>query len=91
MYMFLLANWVAAVALRSGTANGGDAKGNPDGSLEVFAALTPADQVVVVVMNRNENNITFSLVDSDTRRTTPTPLVAPAHSIQTLWYAANLH
>lgn len=86
------------------TGNGGDAKGNPDGSLEVFSALLPppspsspsptessgtANHVAVVVMNRNNQEMTFTLQDAATKRATP-PLTIAAHAIHTYWYNATM-
>ncbi len=67
------------------TGNGGDRKGNPDGSLEAIAVVTPSKVAVLVVLNRNDHNLTFHLVDGVTARQSPT-LMAQAHSIQTFWY-----
>lgn len=67
------------------TGNGGDSKGNPDGSLEAFSAITNDEQIVVVVMNRNEKDIFFTLVDDATGRSTK-QLSIQAHSIHTYWY-----
>ena len=71
------------------TGNGGDPKGNADGSLEVFAALTSdaTPQVAVVALNRNDDPITFKLRDAATGRETADLTAAP-HSAQTFWFAA---
>lgn len=71
------------------TGNGGDAKGAPDGSLEVFAARTPDDQVAVVAMNRNDDPITFRLRDAATGQVSSANLTVKAHSVHTYWYAAS--
>lgn len=67
--------------------NGGDPKGNPDGSLEVFAALTPQGQVAVVALNRNDKVIEFKLHDKLSGR--KVDLSVGAHSIHTYWYSSS--
>jgi len=69
------------------TGNGGDSKGKPDGSLEVFAALTPQGQVSVVALNRNDDPISFELQDAATGRSAS--LTVGAHSVHTYWYGSS--
>ena len=53
-------------------------------SLECIAFLTPTDKVVVVVMNRGDNDVTFKLFDEDASEDQKAVMVtALAHSIQT--------
>jgi len=66
--------------------NGGDSKGKADGSLEALAATTPDGKTVVVVMNRNDDPITFSLQDKASGRSTQAPITIAAHSIHTYTY-----
>lgn len=56
-------------------------------SLESVAFLTPSKQVIVVVMNRGDNSVTFKLLDDDTggdKRAVK--VTALPHSIQTFIY-----
>ena len=68
------------------TGNGGDSKGRADGSLESVAFLTPNHLVVVVVLNRNDEEIEYALHDLGSSRCTAV-LTAKPHSIATLYYA----
>ena len=68
-------------------ANGGDSKGKPDGSLEALATISPGGKsVTVVVMNRNEATLSFTITDSASGRLSK-PIQLPAHSIRTYEYA----
>ena len=56
-------------------------------SLECTAFLTPARQVVVVVMNTADQPITFKLLDTnDDGKQQAVKVTALAHSIQTFLY-----
>ena len=55
-------------------------------SLECTAFLTPSNQVVVVVMNTGDSDITFKLMDINTASTQAVQVIALAHSIQTFVY-----
>ena len=55
-------------------------------TLEAVAFLTPQKQVVVVVMNRGDQPITFKLVDYVGGVTQAVKVTALAHSIQTFSY-----
>ena len=55
-------------------------------SLEAVAFLTPQKQVVVVVMNRGDDPVTFKLADCIGGSTQAVKITALAHSIQTFLY-----
>ena len=55
-------------------------------SLEVASFLTPDKQVVVVVMNRGDQPVTFKLLDDDGGKLQAVKVSAVAHSIQTFLY-----
>jgi glucosylceramidase len=78
------------VALRNPldkSGNGGDAKGKADGSLEAIATLSAdGERVSVVVMNRNDAPIAFTLEDAATGRAAA--LTVNAHAIHTYQYPA---
>ena len=56
-------------------------------SLECTAFLTPSNQVVVVVMNTEDSDITFKLMDLLPNSKQAAKLTALAHSIQTFIYS----
>ena len=56
-------------------------------SLECVAFLTPSSDMVVVVMNRGDNSITFKLLDTDlSGNQQALKITAIPHSIQTFIY-----
>ena len=56
-------------------------------SLEAVAFLTPKEEVIVVVMNREDNPITFKLLDEDkSGKQQALKVTALPHSIQTFIY-----
>ena len=56
-------------------------------SLECLAFLTPDKGVVVVVMNRGDDSVTFKLLDTDTSgKKQALKIAALPHSIQTFLY-----
>ena len=55
-------------------------------SLECTAFLTPSSQVVVVVLNTGDSDITFKLTDTSPTGKQAVKLTAVAHSMQTYLY-----
>ena len=55
-------------------------------SLECVAFLTPLEDVVVVVMNRGDDAVTFKLLDDNGGNMQALKLTALPHSIQTFVY-----
>ncbi len=55
-------------------------------TLEATAFLTPDQQVVVVVMNRGDQPVTFKLLDNIGGKLQAVQISAVAHSIQTFLY-----
>ena len=55
-------------------------------SLECTAFLTPSSQVVVVVLNTGDNDITFKLTDINSGAKQALKVDAVAHSINTYMY-----
>ena len=55
-------------------------------SLECVAFLTPLEDVVVVVMNRGDDAVTFKLLDDNEGKMQALKLTALPHSIQTFIY-----